>query len=72
MLLCRDGKDGVGIGTDEHKARLAQRKQPCEPVEQVHGHAHQGIDGPLLQHGDQHGGGGIHGEHIVQEIKQHI
>ena len=40
LHLRRDGKDGVGVGPDEHEPRLAQGEQPGEAVEQVHGGRH--------------------------------
>ena len=64
--LQRDGKDGVGIGPDEHKARLSQREQAGKAVEQVHGDSHQGIDGAFPQHGEEHMPAG---QGQVQEIE---
>ena len=63
-----DGEDAVGIGADQHKARLAQGKQAGKAVEQVHGDRHQGVDGALFEHHKQHGGG-VH--HLLQHIQHH-
>ena len=40
--------DGVGISAQQHEARLPQREQAGEAVEQVHGDGHQRIDGSLF------------------------
>ena len=52
--LGRDGEDGVGVGADEHEARLAEREEAREAVEQVHGHGDQGVDRALAHDGDEH------------------
>ena len=52
-----DGQNAVGIGPDEHEARLAQRKQPGKAVEQVHRHRDQRVGRALFQHRKEHGGG---------------
>ena len=54
VLSSRDGEYRIGISADEHKARLAEREQTSEAVEQVHGHAHQRIYRALFEHGDEH------------------
>lgn len=41
VLLRRDGENGKGVGANEHEARLSQREQAGESIEQVHGHADQ-------------------------------
>ena len=61
------GEATVGIAADQHETRLAQGKQAGEAVEQVHGHAHQAVDGALAQHRDQHQGEGVGGQDIVQQ-----
>ena len=43
-----NGQDGVGIGTQQHEARLSQREQAGKAVEQVHGNRHQRIDRRLF------------------------
>ena len=52
--LYGDGEDGVGIGADEHEARLTKREQARKPVEQVHRDRHQSVDGTLFEYGKEH------------------
>ena len=52
-----NGENGVGIRAQQHEARLSQREQAGEAVEQVHGNGHQRIHRTLFQHGKQLTGG---------------
>ena len=72
MLFSRDGEDGVGVGTDEHEARLTQREQAGKAIEQVHGHADQGEDGALLKNGDQHDREGVGGQCVIQQEQENV
>ena len=53
--LHRDGQNGVGVGAQQHKARLTQREQAGKAVQQVQGHRHQRVNGAFFQHRRQHG-----------------
>ena len=57
FLVHRDGENGVGISAQQHEARLPQREQAGEAVEQVHRNHHQRVDGALFQHREQLAGG---------------
>lgn len=72
VLLRRDGENGKGVGANEHEARLSQREQAGESIEQVHGHADQRVNCPLLQHRNQHNGGGIARQRVIQHEKEDI
>ena len=72
VLVGRDGKNGIGIRANEHEACLTQREQPGKAVEQVHGHTHQGVDGPFLQDRNQHNGRGRLRQGIVQQEQEDI
>ena len=52
-----NGQNGIGIRAQQHEARLSQREQAGEAVEQVHGNGHQRIHRALFQHGKQLAGG---------------
>ena len=70
-----DGEDGVGIGAQQHEARLAQGEEARKAVEQVHGHRHERVDGGLLQHHEELARGqqdaGNAGEPQVQVLQHH-
>ena len=72
MLGSGNGENSESVGANEHKARLAQGEQTCKTVEQVHGHADQGVDSAFFQHGDQHGGGGIDGHGVIQQEEENV
>ena len=55
-----NGENGVGVSAQQHEARLSQRKQAGEAIEQVHGHRHQRVNRALFQDGEQHPRG-LHG-----------
>ena len=55
-----NGQNGVGVGAQQHEARLPQGEQARKAVQQVQGGRHQRVHSPLLQHGEQHTGG-LHG-----------
>ena len=55
-----NGQNGVGVGAQQHEARLPQGEQARKAVQQVQGGRHQRVHSSLLQHGEQHTGG-LHG-----------
>ena len=55
-LRHRNGQNAIGVGPDEHEARLPQRKQAGKAVEQVHRHRDQRVGRAFLQHRKEHGG----------------
>ena len=69
--LHRDGQDRVGISAQQHEARLTQRKQAGEAVEQVHGHRRQREGTHLAQHREPHGRGRREGIHAAHQRHQH-